>query len=145
MADDDAFFYHAFFVKNRVAHLTHHFRQSLFRPIRVVAGGGIAAGGIRGEVFEVGKINVYQPVQQLQSLRLFVSAAVADDGDGKPPVLRCPKGGDDLGNIMGGGDQVDVPGIFLLQLQKDLSQAVDGNVFSGAAPADGLVLAVDAF
>src|SRR5699024_11313621 len=83
-------------------------------------------------------------LQHPQRLHLLVAAAVVDDWNVQlraHPVQDRQDGGKELG----GGDEVDVSGTFVLQLKKDFSQPVRGEDLSHLPLADGIVLAVAAF
>ena len=77
------------------------------------AGAGLRQGGIHK--LQVRQVDVHQPLQQPEALRLLVPAGVVDHRDLQPSPGLLQRL-DDLGEVLGGADQVDVPGPGLLEL-----------------------------
>ena len=122
------------------AHLAHHLpdRPGGHREIVRRAGERPCQGGIR--VFQVGQIDVDFPLQCPEGLHPLVAAAVVYHRHRQRPLQR----GQDGGQKVGGGHQVDVLRPLGDQLLHDLPQPAAGHGLSRRRAADGGILAVPA-
>ena len=77
--------------------------------------GGVFPRILPFHIFEVGHIDVNDPVQQPQGLQPLVATGVVDQGETEPPEGGCSHGTDNIGDIVGRSHQVDVMASPLLQ------------------------------
>jgi hypothetical protein len=74
----------------------------------------------------------------------FVSGAVIDDGKPKPLFNRFGERGNNLWDIVGRGDEVDVVATYLLESKHETSHVRGGNAFTLPEMADVIILAENA-
>ena len=79
----------------------------------------------------------------LDGLYALIGAGIIDDRDRKPLSFRFFNSGNDQVEIVGGRDQIDILGILVLQLQKNLGEPFGLDLHSGHRLSDRIILAVD--
>ena len=123
MPDNDAGGHHTGVIIAGFGLLPDHLSQGCPGNLRIIRRPGVPLRRFGLHVFEIGEVDVHNSLQAAEGLHALIAAAVVDNGDGEP---LCPGEGyrlDDLRGIVGGGDQVDVGSLLLLELQEDLRQA----------------------
>ena len=111
--------------------------RCLFKVVRRLA----VAGGQPGTVvFQIGQPDVHVALKGFYHLCPFVAAAVIDYGDRKPGLYEI-QGGDDRGEILGGGDEIDIVSAFILKAKKDIAKLPDRELLSQSLLTDGVILA----
>ena len=83
-------------------------------------------------------------VKQTERFRPLITACVVYYRQGQPVCFRGVQCGDDLGNIVGRGDKVEIVRTFFLQLQKNFGKAGERDLLSEVIMADLTVLTINA-
>ena len=73
-------------------------------------------------ILKIGHPDVHKTFQGLDGLYTLICAGVIDDRDRKPLSFRFFNSGNDQVEIVGGRDQIDILGILVLQLKKNLGE-----------------------
>jgi len=131
---------HAPLIGLQVPDLAVHLQQSFPAPAGIRAHPGILQTRFVVPVLEVGHVDLNQAVQIPQELRVFVTAAVVDDGklQALPPGFLDRL--EDLGGLVCGGDQVDVLRSPVLQREHDPHQLLSIDLAAVVQLADIVVL-----
>ena len=106
--------------KFRLRLLTYHLRDRLHRILWIIRCMRIRCSQLWCQIFQIRQINIYQPLQLPQTLRLLIATAVVNDRNPQSLTLRTRECPDDLRHIMSRRDQIDIVGALFLQLQENL-------------------------
>lgn len=137
VADDDAFLHKGriCFLPHRGACLPYHLEDGQGGAFKVITGMGISEGQTVIIIFEVRKPDIHVIFQGQDGFNGFITAAVVDNGDGKFGPGKV-QGGRDMGQVLGGGHQIDVMGALVLQVQEDAGQMSCGQFFPEVLAAE---------
>ena len=137
VADDDAFLHKGriCFLPHRGACLPYHLEDGQGGAFKVIPGMGISEGQTVIIIFEVRKPDIHIIFQGQDGFNGFITAAVVDNGYGKFRPGKV-QGGRDMGQVLGGGHQIDVMGAFVLQVQEDAGQMSCGQLFPEVLAAE---------
>ena len=120
--------------------LPDHFLDSRPGHGEVVLRAAVPLGEGAVRILQVREPHLDLPLQGPQGLHTLIPPGVPDHGDGEGGLQGLP----DSAGEGSGADEVDVVGPLGGELPENLPQALHGDGFPDAAPADGGVLAVDA-
>ena len=124
-----------------MARLRHHSLDGGPGLGEVVRRRGKLGGEGRGDVLQIGQPDVDRAAPRLHALHRLVAAGVADDGQTQPLGPGNVQRRDDPGPPLAGGDEVDVVGALLLQIEENFGQMLYRDLFAQSLGADGVILA----
>ena len=125
--------------------LPYHLRDRRPHRLWIIRRAGIADSQLRIPVFKIRKVDIHKSIQHFQRFHLLIAAGIINDRNGKASFLRLLQCENNLRNIMTGGDQIDVVGLFIiLKFQEYVGQTVHRYFISCLSPGNFLILAVNA-
>ena len=144
MPQDDPALQVALAVKAGRAGLCQHLPDGRQRNGIVIRRAGKFCTCFGAGILQICQPDIHIAGQRPHRLRPFITASVVHHRDMQPPRSGAAQRRKHPGQPLGGGDQVQVPGAFGLQFQKNLLQPrrVDG--LAQPLLADGVILAVAA-
>jgi hypothetical protein len=144
VADEEAALGDAVGVELEVADLAVHLVYGLLVDGGIVGDAGELAADVGVGVFDIGHIDIDHAIEEGEGLEGVVATGVVDEGEVEAGAGGDEEGSEDLGDDMGGADEVDVVATGLLELEHDGGELLGGGWFAAADLADVIVLAVEA-
>ena len=125
--------------------LAHHLCNRLSGHGKIIRCTGIPGREIGGNVLEIRQIDIHQPLQTAQRLRLFICGGIVDNRNVEPMRFCLLKGGEKGGKIVGRCHQINVGGVLLvLETQENVRELPGRDGPSGSGMSDGIILTENA-
>ena len=138
VADQNAALQQTVPIHPKRAGLPEHLQDRSSGGFGVVRCGGVTRGKRRVRIFQIGQVDLHQPLQHPQRFDGFIARTVPHYGDAKLQTVERLRDG---AGIVARCDEVDVVHALIAQLQENVPQPLDGDLPAELIAAERVVLA----